>query len=75
MAYIDLVKLRESLGADEFKVISAVGPGLRHVDEIIASTGLNPHAVLSALTMLELDGYVEQTRGKYFKLVYEPKTV
>lgn len=75
VAYIDLVKLRESLGADEFKVISAVGPGLRHVDEIIASTGLNPHAVLSALTMLELDGYVEQTRGKYFKLVYEPKTV
>jgi len=72
--YIDLVKLRESLGADEFKVISSVGPGLRHIDEIIVSTGLQPHTVLSALTMLELGGYVEQSRGKYFKLVYEPKT-
>lgn len=71
--YIDLVKLKNCLKPDEFKVLSAIGPETRHIDEIIELCGLNAGTVLSALTMLELDGYVEQAKGKYFKLIYELK--
>jgi DNA processing protein len=73
MEYIDLVKLKEHLGADEFRVISSIGPRLLQIDEIIEESGLGAGAVLSALTMLELDGYVEQSKGKYFKVIYEMK--
>ena len=71
--YIDLVKLKERLGADEFSVISCIGPRTLHIDEIIETTGLGAGAVLSALTMLELDGVVEQSKGKYFRMIYEKK--
>jgi DNA processing protein len=71
--YIDLVKLKERLGSEEFKVVSCIGPRNLHIDEIIAETGLSANIVLSALTMLELDGLVEQSRGKYFRLLYEAK--
>lgn len=70
--YIDLVQLEELLEADEFKVLSTIGPKTLHVDEIITACGMTAPAVLSALTMLELDGYIVQTTGKYFKLIYEP---
>lgn len=69
--YIDLVKLKECLGENEFRVISSIGARTKHIDEIIEETGLGAGAVLSALTMLELDGYVEQSKGKYFKVIYE----
>ncbi len=71
--YIDLVKLKELLNEDEYAVISSIGAGTRHIDEIIAVCRLSANAVLSALTMLEIDGYIEQTKGKYFKLLYEQK--
>ncbi|HEX3000728.1 MAG TPA: DNA-processing protein DprA, partial [Armatimonadota bacterium] len=71
--YIDLVKLKECLGTDEFSVVSALGPRTKHIDEIIDECGLTAGTVLSALTMLELGGYVEQMKGKYFKLRYELK--
>ena len=38
------------------------------VDDIIAETELPTRRVLSALTMLELDGVVEQSSGKRFAL-------
>ncbi len=69
--YIDLVQLKERLNEDEFKVISSVGPHTKHIDEIIASCDLDANEVLSALTMLEIEGYIEQSKGKYFKLLYE----
>jgi DNA processing protein len=71
--YIDLVKLRELLNEDEYMVISSIGAGSRHIDEIIAECQLSANAVLSALTMLEIEGYIEQSTGKYFKLLYEQK--
>lgn len=71
--YIDLVQLKEHLSEDEFKVISSIGPNTLHIDDIIAACSLGAGVVLSALTMLELDGYIEQTKGKYFKLLYEQK--
>ncbi len=71
--YIDLVKLKEHLSEDEYKVISSIGWQQKHIDDIIAACSLGAGVVLSALTMLELDGYIEQTKGKYFKLLYEQK--
>jgi predicted Rossmann fold nucleotide-binding protein DprA/Smf involved in DNA uptake len=61
--YIDLVKLQEQLDGDTFRILSSIGPRTLHVDEIIAESGLNASVVLPALTMLELDGFVEQTAG------------
>jgi DNA processing protein len=69
--YIDLVKLKEQVSDDEFKVLSALGPKTKHIDEIIAESGLAAAAVLPALTMLELGGYIEQSAGKHFRIVYE----
>ena len=71
--YIDLVKLKECLNNDEFTVISSIGSQIKHIDDIITSCDLNANEVLSALTMLEIEGYIEQTKGKYFKLLYEQK--
>ena len=72
--YIDLVSLKEQLGDEEFAVLSAIGPKTRHVDELIEQTKMEAGAVLTALTLLEIDGYVEQLPGKHFRLVYELKT-
>ena len=38
------------------------------VDDIIEETEIPTRRVLSALTMLELDGVVEQSSGKHFAL-------
>ena len=38
------------------------------VDDIIEQTDLPTRRVLSALTMLELEGFVEQGGGKHFSL-------
>ncbi len=69
--YIDLVKLRKELDDDAFLILSSIGPRTMHIDEIIAQIGLEASVVLPTLTMLELDGYVQQTAGKYFRLIYE----
>ena len=55
----------KSLSLDERAVLEAL-KGRRHVDEIIADTGLPPQAVMSALTMLEIQGAVTQEPGKLF---------
>ncbi|UOO38467.1 DNA-processing protein DprA [Oscillospiraceae bacterium CM] len=66
--YIDLVKLKERLNDAEYAVVTAIGSETRHIDEIIAACALRAGDVLSLLTLLELDGVVEQSSGKYFKL-------
>jgi DNA processing protein len=69
--YIDLVKLKEHLNEVEFAVISSIGAQTKHIDEIIASCDLSANEVLSSLTVLEIEGYIQQIKGKYFKLLYE----
>lgn len=63
--YIDIIVDAKSLSLDERAVLEAL-KGRRHVDEIIADTGLPPQAVMSALTMLEIQGAVTQEPGKLF---------
>ncbi len=69
--YIDLSKLRQELDDDAYNILMSIGPRTVHIDEIIAQSGLGASVVLPALTLLELDGYVEQTAGKHFRLLYE----
>lgn len=69
--YIDLEQLKKDLSEAEYKVLTTLGPKTLHIDDIIAQSGLGAAAVLPALTMLELGGYIEQLTGKYFKLIYE----
>ena len=46
----------------------ALGDQTLQVDDIIEETEIPARRVLSALTMLELDGVVEQSSGKRFSL-------
>jgi DNA processing protein len=66
--YIDLVKLKEHLSAEEFGIVSAMSAEKTHIDNIIAESGLPAADALSILTMLEIKGVVTQTKGKYFSL-------
>ena len=53
---------------DQVKIVRTLGERTMQVDDIIAETEIPARRVLSALTMLELDGVVEQSSGKRFAL-------
>lgn len=53
---------------DQIRIVQTLGERTMQVDDIIAETELPTRRVLSALTMLELDGVVEQSSGKRFAL-------
>ena len=64
--YIDLQKVIPELTPDQKLIVEILSQGQRHVDDIIAETALPPARVLSALTLLEVYGYVTQQPGKRF---------
>lgn len=49
-------------------VLTALEGGKRQADELARLTGLGASQVLTALTMLELTGYVRQLPGQYYEL-------
>ena len=53
---------------DQVRIVRTLGERTMQVDDIIAETEIPARRVLSALTMLELDGVVEQSSGKHFAL-------
>ena len=53
---------------DQIKIVRTLGERTMQVDDIIEETEIPTRRVLSALTMLELDGVVEQSSGKRFSL-------
>lgn len=53
---------------DQVRIVLALGDQTLQVDDIIEETEIPARRVLSALTMLELDGVVEQSSGKRFSL-------
>ena len=53
---------------DQIRIVQTLWERTMQVDDIIAETELPTRRVLSALTMLELDGVVEQSSGKRFAL-------
>lgn len=55
------------LSPEEQQVFSCLGPENCHIDTVAARTGLTPAAVLSALTMLEIKGFVLTQPGGWAK--------
>ena len=53
---------------DQLKIVRTLGERTMQVDDSIEETEIPTRRVLSALTMLELDGVVEQSSGKRFSL-------
>ena len=48
-------------------ILLALGGRTLHPDELVEATGIPARRVLSALTMLQLRGYVEERPGKRFE--------
>ena len=53
---------------DQMKLLRELAQGEKQVDDLIEKTQIPTRRVLSALTMMELEGYVEQGSGKHFSL-------
>lgn len=70
--YIDILVDPETLTLDERAVLTALDTTL-HIDDITVKTGLPAMAVMSALTMLEINGCVVQKPGKFFEPHYKFK--
>lgn len=65
---LSLTKNDLGLTDDQITILRALKDGAMQVDDIIEQTGLPTRRVLSALTMMELEGCVEQGGGKHFSL-------
>ena len=66
-AYIDWKSARELFTDDEREILTALQEKDRVADEIIEITQIPTRRVLSALTVLQVRGYVEELPGKRFK--------
>ena len=58
---------------DQLRILRELAQGERQVDDLIELTQIPTRRVLSALTMLELDGYVAENGGKRFSIQVELK--
>ena len=67
--YIDINAILSELTGDEKKVAETIGEKTIHVDEIIAGSGLTVPQVLTALTMLEINGHVLRAGNGKWKII------
>ena len=68
MEYIDLMKEQETLSENQRALLTALAVCPLQIDELIEQTGLDAQTALAELTMLQLEGLVEQEPGKRFTL-------
>ncbi|MBQ9459138.1 MAG: DNA-processing protein DprA [Oscillospiraceae bacterium] len=68
---LDLRENKEALTDDQIIILRKLQEGELQVDDLIEAVELPTRRVLSALTVLELDGYVTQSSGKRFSLNVE----
>ena len=66
--YIGLEKQLDGLTPEQQKIVSAMGKEPVHIDDLIDATGMDAPSVLAELTMLQIEGIVEQEPGKRFTL-------
>ena len=66
-AYISLREQPELFTDDELAILSAAAEGEHTADELIDRTQIPARRVLSALTMLQINGYVEEKAGRRFR--------
>jgi DNA processing protein len=67
--YIDLGNLLGLLEDDEKTIVKSIGQNTLLVDEIIIGTGFPARKVLSSLTILELNGYVNRDNSGRWKIL------
>ncbi len=67
-AYIDVQEILGALSPDEKAAIGQLTSGEKHIDQIIAATQLPAARITSALTLLQIKGYVRALPGKRFSL-------
>lgn len=65
---LDLNDPGSALSDDQIDILRVLRDGALQVDDVIEKTQLPTRRVLSALTVLEIDGYVRQGSGKHFAL-------
>ena len=66
--YIDLHEQLSKLSADQLQIVTAIGRGETHIDDIIEATGMSAAKVLSQLTILEIKGYIRRVAGRRVSL-------
>ena len=66
--YIDLRDQLSGLSTEQLEIITAIGKGKRHIDDIIEATGYPAAKVLAQLTVLEIKGYISRGAGKRISL-------
>lgn len=65
--YIDWQECKEALSDEQQVVLQAMGEKLCRTDDLVELTQLPARRVLSALTMLQIKGYVTEENGKQFR--------
>ena len=73
MTGIDWKEQLAGLNAEQLQIISAIGRGETHIDDIIETTNLSAAKVLSQLTILEIKGYVRRAAGRRIVLNLKKK--
>ena len=66
--YIDLKEQLSQLSEEQLQIITAIGGGAPHIDDIIETTGLGTAKVLAQLTVLEIKGYIHRESGRRIAL-------
>ena len=56
------------LSTEQLEIITAIGKGQQHIDDIIEATGYPAAKVLAQLTVLEIKGYISRSAGKRISL-------
>jgi len=64
--YIDLQTCRKNLSEEQLLVLKALADKALRADDLVEATQLPARTVLSALTMLQIQGMVEEKSGKRF---------
>jgi len=65
--YIDWQECKENLSDEQLVVLQAMGEKLYRADDLVEITQLPARRVLSAITMLQVKGYVAEENGKRFR--------
>lgn len=68
---IPIVQQRERFTDDELLILAALKTGKASADEVVEQTQIPARRVLSALTMLQVQGAVEEHPGKRFSALVE----
>jgi DNA processing protein len=66
--YIDWKEQFAGLNAEQMEIVTAIGRGETHIDDIIEATGFSAAKVLSQLTILEIKGFIRRVAGRRVSL-------